>query len=115
MKTRSDHVRHFEKDKEAKPVAVFDYAYNLIAIFRSVTQAGECTGCSPQSVSTNCSGRTITSGGLYFRYLDTDRFEIGSDDLGVLTLQEFDNLSGNYRKYKATKACKKEREKFLNK
>lgn len=79
-------------------VLVFNGAQLLIAVTRSLHSAAELTKGNLQAISFCCTGKYISSGGLYFRHLHAN-VEIEMSDLGVLQLQEYDDLCGEKRAY----------------
>lgn len=84
--------------KDAKKVLVFNGARVLVAIIRSLQTTSELSGKSAQSISMACTGKYISTGGFYFRHANKN-VEIEEDDIDKLTLEEYDNLCGNVRKY----------------
>lgn len=81
-----------------KQVLIFNGAYGLVAIARSIRAAAEVTNCNPQAISLVCNGKYISAGALYFRHLD-DNIEVDLTDLTGLTLKEYDKLCNVSRKY----------------
>lgn len=86
------------KFKRPKMVLIFNGAQVLIAVTRSLHSAAELTKGNLQSISFCCTGKYVTSGGLYFRHLH-ENVEIEMSDLGTLMLQEYDELCGEKRNY----------------
>ncbi|MCE8595705.1 hypothetical protein K0F38_18180 [Bacteroides fragilis] len=84
--------------KDAKKVLIFNGARVLIALIRSLQAASELSGKSAQSISMACTGKYVSTGGFYYRHVN-DNVEIEADDVGRLTLVEYDTLCGNVRKY----------------
>lgn len=84
--------------KDAKKVLVFNGARVLIALVRSLQSASEYSGKSAQSISMACTGKYVSTGGFYYRHV-SENVEIEADDVGRLTLVEYDELCGNVRKY----------------
>lgn len=83
---------------QPKQVLIFNGAYGLVAIARSIRAAAEVTNCNPQAISLVCNGKYISAGALYFRHLD-DNIEVDLTDLAELTLKEYDKLCNAVRKY----------------
>lgn len=80
----------------------FDSSYILTAIFKSISEAAAMTGCIRQSLIKAAYGDIISVGRKYWRVLPPD-FQIDPDDVGKLTLFEFDESVGQDRKIYATK------------
>ena len=83
-------------------ILVFNSLKRLIAIFQSVSATAKAFNTSSQSIHYVCTGRCISCQGLYFRHL-MDDIEVTFDDLGVLKLEEYDQLCGVERKIYKTK------------
>lgn len=100
--------------KDAKKVLVFNGVRVLVAIIRSLQTTSELSGKSAQSISMACTGKYISTGGFYFRHANKN-VEIEEDDIDKLTLDEYDTLCGNVRKYHPVRemAHKKQKEKEL--
>mgnify|MGYP001270255238 CR=1 FL=1 len=98
-----------------KMVLAFDAVGSLVGMFPSVNKAGELTGISPQSISAVCSGKIASSGGLYFRHLDSNLVTVNSDDLDNLTVRSYDEAMGELRIYSNPQTMIKRRNKLINK
>ena len=107
-------VRLAPSSSDARVVLIFDAYGILTAMVRSVNAAGNITGLFPQSISHACSGKTISSGGLYFRHLH-DGVIIEPHDFGSLLLKDYDKALGEVRQYKTTNKMLRERELILKK
>lgn len=83
-------------------ILVFNPLKKLIAIFQSSNAAASALNIKVQSIHYACTGKTITCGDYYVRHL-SDEIEVTIDDLGVLTVQEYDQLCGVERKVYPTK------------
>ena len=95
------------KNLEAKRVLAFDPRKRLIAIYHSAMDAAKSLDIHTQSVHYACTGRTISTKKMYLRHL-SDEIEITIDDLGILKLEEYDELCGVERKvYKNTSMSRK--------
>ena len=79
--------------KDSKAVLVFNGAQVLIGIMRSLNTATEYSGGNLQSVSYACSGRYISTGGYYYRFMD-EKVELALEDIGTLQLKDYDRLCG---------------------
>ena len=77
--------------KEPKPVLVFNGAYMLIGVIRSINSAADHSGTHPQSIALACSGEYVSSGTFYYRHIHPD-IEIELSDLDTLKLQEYDKM-----------------------
>lgn len=82
----------------SKQVLVFNGAYVLVAVVRSLHSAADFSGINLQSISFSCTGKYVATGGFYFRHVHPD-IEIDFSDLDTLTLQEYDRLCGISRRY----------------
>lgn len=80
--------------KKAKPVAIFNAKYKLIGIFRSIKEASDITGTARQSIMKNINGEALSAKKHYWRNIPDD-FIVDSDDIGSLTLFNFDKEVGN--------------------
>ena len=98
--------------KESKGVLMFDAYGILIAVFRSVSAAGEALLTSPQGISNACTGATQSASGFYFRHLSSG-ITIESDDLGKLEVEYYDKIIGEPRLYKKPKRLIKDRQSFI--
>lgn len=83
-------------------ILVFNPLKRLIAIFQSSNAAASALNIKVQSIHYACTGKTISCGNYYVRHLSDD-IEVTIDDLGVLTVQEYDQLCGVERKVYPTK------------
>lgn len=96
--------------KRPKQVLVFNGAYMLVAIVRSLHSAAELSGSNLQAISFCCTGKYAATGGYYFRHCgDAD---VPTSDLGKLKLQDFDRLCGVTRRYYSTRAMAHKRSYF---
>lgn len=84
-----------------KRVLVFNPRKNLVAIFHSGFAAARAFNVHTQSINYACNGKCMSCNNLYFRFT-TDDVEVTEEDLGVLKLQEYDELCGKKHKYYAT-------------
>lgn len=98
----------------SKKVLAFNPARTLVAVFRSVRAAAEISKSQPQAISNCCNGKVITASGYYWRHLPVD-IDLEGDDIGSLTLKEFDELAGIQREYVDTRKIRKRVIKFKNK
>jgi hypothetical protein len=87
-----------QKYKDPKNVLIFNPLQVLIAVVRSATSAAELTGGNVQSISFACTGKYVTLGGYYFRYVHLD-VKINIEQLNVLKLKEYDQMCGEERTY----------------
>lgn len=95
-----------------KQVLVFNGAYVLISITRSIRSAAEVSGCNAQAVSFACIGKYISAGALYYRHLHPD-VEVDMSDLGALKLQDYDKLCSAKKRYHSRNEISR-RKKILN-
>jgi len=115
IEVQDNYERHFEKSQSSKCVLAFNASGILVAMFSSVNIAGEMTGVSAQIISACCTGRNVSSRGLYFRHFDREKYTLTAEELGVFTVFKFDEIVGEERKYKSFKLMNNEKKRFLNK
>lgn len=87
-------------------VLAFDCMYRLCAIFRSISEASTISGIIRQSIIKAVYGDTISTKGRYWRAVPKD-IEIEPDDLGQLSLFDFDEMCGVDRKVYSTRDMRK--------
>lgn len=87
-------------------VLAFDCQYRLCAIFRSISEASTLCGAIRQSIIKAVYGEIISVKGRYWRAVPKD-IEIEHDDLGILSLFDFDEMCGVDRKIYSTKDMRK--------
>lgn len=95
-----------QQSNEKVTVLAFDSTYRLTAIFQSISEASRLTGNLRQSLMKAASGEIISVGGRYWRTLPRD-YEVEPDDLGGLTLFEYDEFIGEDRRIYATRGMLK--------
>lgn len=83
---------------EPKQVLIFNGAYVLIAITRSIRSASEISGGNAQAISFACTGKNISAGAFYYRHVHPD-IEIEMSDLDTLKIQDYDKMCNEERKY----------------
>lgn len=87
-------------------IVAFDATYILSAMFKSISEAAAITKTLRQSLIKAAYGDIISVNGRYWRAVPSD-FQIEPDDLGTLTIFEFDAAIGVDRKiYKTRKMLK---------
>ena len=89
-------------NKNHKIILVFNPLKRLVAIYKSVSAAAISFKTPAQNICSATSGANISCCGYYFRKL-SDKIEITLDDLGVLNLEEYDQMCGVKRTYYQTK------------
>jgi hypothetical protein len=99
---------------EPKKILIFNPSKMLIAIVRSLHSAAKLTGGNIQAISFACTGKYISSGCYYFRYIQPD-IKVEIEDLNRLKLEEYDNRCGNVRCYYSTKELAQMRSRKPNK
>lgn len=87
-------------------VVAFDGQYRLCAVFRSINEASSLTGALRQSLIKAAYGEIISVNKRYWRAVPKD-VEIEYDDLGSLSLFDFDDMCGVDRKIYATRDMRK--------
>jgi len=83
-------------------IVAFDAAYVLSAMFKSISEAASMTKTLRQSLIKAAYGDIISVNGRYWRAVPSD-FQIEPDDIGKLTLFEFDSAIGVDRKIYSTR------------
>lgn len=87
-------------------IVAFDASYILVAIFKSISEAATLTGAIRQSLIKAAYGDIISVNKRYWRVVPPD-FQIEPDDIGKLTLFEFDAEIGEDRKIYGTRKMQK--------
>lgn len=82
-------------------VVAFDPSYKLVAIFKSMSEAAALTKTVRQSLIKASYGDIISANKRYWRVVPPD-IQIEPDDIGKLTLFEFDAEIGEDRKIYGT-------------
>lgn len=91
-----------EANNTPTTIVAFDASYLLVAIFRSISEAATLTGAIRQSLIKAAYGDIISVNKRYWRVVPPD-FQIEPDDIGKLTLFEFDAEIGEDRKIYSTR------------
>lgn len=91
-----------EVNNEPTTIVAFDSSYILVAIFKSISEAATLTNAIRQSLIKAAYGSIISVNKRYWRVVPPD-FQIEPDDIGKLTLFEFDEAIGEDRKIYATR------------
>ncbi len=99
------------KFKQPKTVLVFNGARVLIAIIRSLHTASNLTGGNAQAISFCCTGKYVSTGGLYFRHIHPE-IEIEITDLDTLRLDDYDEMCSDKREYHTVREMAKMRKKI---
>ena len=81
-----------------KTLLVFNGAYVLVGILRSLHSASDFSGINLQAISFCCTGKYVAVDGYYFRHAHPD-VQIELTDLDNLKLQEYDRMCGISRRY----------------
>lgn len=79
------------------PVLAFDDTYKLAAVFKSIKEASDITGIVRQSIMKAVYGKMISIHSHYWRPVPDDLI-VDFDDIGKLTLFEFDKTIGEDRR-----------------
>lgn len=93
---------------QPKLVLIFNGAYKLIGVARSIRSAAEMTGGNAQAISFACTGRYMSAGNFYFRHIHPD-IEIEITDLNNLNLQEYDKMCKVERRYHSVREMARRR------
>lgn len=91
-----------EVNNKPTTIVAFDSSYILVAIFKSISEAATLTNTIRQSLIKAVYGSIISVNKRYWRVVPPD-FQIEPDDLGKLTLFEFDEAVGDDRKIYTTR------------
>lgn len=91
-----------EVNNKPTTIVAFDSSYVLVAIFKSISEAATLTNTVRQSLIKAAYGDIISVNKRYWRAVPPD-FQIEPDDVGKLTLFEFDAAVGEDRKIYATR------------
>lgn len=91
-----------EINNKLTTIVAFDASYVLVAIFKSISEAATLTGTIRQSLIKAAYGDIISVNKRYWRVVPPD-FQIEPDDVGHLTLFEFDAAIGEDRKIYSTR------------
>lgn len=96
-----------EANNNPTQIAAFDCTYTLVAIFKSISEAAAITGTIRQSLIKAAYGEIISVNKRYWRAIPSD-LQIEPDDLGKLSLFEFDAAIGQDRKIYSTRKMLKQ-------
>lgn len=91
-----------EVNNSPTTIVAFDSTYILVAVFKSISEAATLTGTIRQSLIKAAYGDIISVNKRYWRVVPPD-FQIEPDDIGSLTLFDFDAAIGEDRKIYATR------------
>ena len=91
-----------EVNNKPTTIVAFDSSYILVAIFKSISEAATLTNTIRQSLIKAAYGSIISVNKRYWRVVPPD-FQIEPDDVGKLTLFEFDEAVGGDRKIYTTR------------
>lgn len=91
-----------EVNNKPTTIVAFDSSYVLVAIFKSISEAATLTNTVRQSLIKAAYGDIISVNKRYWRAVPPD-VQIEPDDVGKLTLFEFDAAVGEDRKIYSTR------------
>lgn len=91
---------------EPTTIVSFDSSYILTAVFKSISEAAALTGAVRQSLIKAAYGDIISVNKRYWRVVPPD-LQLEPDDVGKLTLFDFDEAVGEDRKIYATRKMSK--------
>lgn len=91
-----------ETNNSPTTIVAFDATYVLTAMFKSISEAAALTGTIRQSLIKAAYGDIISVNKRYWRVVPPD-FQIEPDDIGSLTLFDFDAAIGEDRKIYSTR------------
>ncbi len=95
------------QNSNSKIVLAFDSTFVLVAIFNSQYMASKMTNTEIQQIIQVCDGKGIAAHGFYWRAADTAELLFDCDDIGKLTLFQYDRECGCDRKVYRTRKMKK--------
>lgn len=93
---------------QPKQVLIFNGAYVLVGITRSIRSASEISGGNAQAISFACTGKYISASNFYFRHVHPD-IEIEMTDLDTLKLQDYDKMCNVERRYHSVREMARRR------
>ena len=96
-----------KKNNNIKNIIVFDSNLRLVGMFSSYYTAAKTTGVSHQMIAKACNGSIIAAKKMYWREVDIKEYLMDCDDLGNLTLLDFDKMQGINRRIYANRNMKK--------
>ncbi len=100
-------MNQVETNNSPTTIVAFDSSYKLVAIFKSISEAAKITGTLRQSLIKAAYGDIISVNKKYWRVVPPD-LQIEPDDIGELTLFDFDEAIGEDRRiYSTRKMLKK--------
>lgn len=89
---------------DSKPVLIFNGAYTLVGVYRSLHSAADFSGINLQAISFACIGKYVAVGGYYFHHWDREKApSLSVSDIDVLKLQDYDKMCGVERRYFSTR------------
>ena len=91
-----------ERFQNPARILAFDSCLKLAAVFSSYNAVERITGKKHQSILKCCDGRNISCLGFYWRELSPELVVDIDEDIGRLTLLEYDRAVGEDRKIYAT-------------
>lgn len=103
MKTTEKNIE--DRFCRPKPILAFSNTLLLKAIFCSSAAAEKLTGVKHQALFNAIKGNSISAKGFYWREVDDD-LEISQDDVGTLSLLDFDKEMGDNRLIYATRSMR---------
>lgn len=98
--------------RQPKKVLLFNEHGVMGGLLKSVHFASQILNISAQTISRCCTGKLVSSHGLYFRHAHSD-IKIEDDDVDTLTVEEYDRLCGVKRQYHSAREMKNRRNKAL--
>lgn len=96
------------QNSNSKIVLAFDNTFILVAIYNSPYIASKMTNVYIQHLLKACSGEVIAAHGFYWRIADTAELQFDCDDIGRLTLFQYDKECGQDRKVYLSRRMKRE-------
>lgn len=91
---------------EKRKILVFNNRKKLIGIFSSLLDTAKTLKTNKVGIYNACAGKSVAYLNYYYRYLFDD-IEITTDDIGLLTIQEYDSLCNVQRPVYRTATMKK--------
>lgn len=82
----------------SRRVLAFDSTKKLVAVYTSAAATARQLGVTRPTVSSVCNGKSISTKNFYLRWWHPEIDIDVSQELGLLSLMEYDTLTGDMRK-----------------
>ncbi len=95
---------------DSRRVLVFNLKKRLAAIYASRLQAAKALDCRSQVINNACDGQLSSYKGMYLRWWDKDIEIDAYNELGILSVKEYDEICGIKRPMRKTCVYRQPRE-----